>query len=384
MVNLSIVIPCHNEPDLVSSLDSLANCTSPQQNVNLIVVINSGERDAETVLLQNQSTESAANLWKESKPDWMELTCLHIKDVPHKIAGVGNARKIGMDYASQLHKAQSHVLVCFDADCTCSRNYLVAIENTFREPQIDLASIYFEHSEANTTPAIADYELFLRYHIQALKSTGYPWAIHTIGSSMAVRADSYIAFGGMNQRKAGEDFYFLHKILPYRNFIEINQCVVYPSSRSSDRVPFGTGHAVAKFNQATCKTYYTYDPRIYLEIKKLIEAIQLADIKHPLTVDLFPSRIKSFLHAEKLPKTLPNFLKQSKTDEQYRTSIFRWLNGIRMLKLIHTLRDQSYTNLPLNEAVGTFWKQHQGQLLNQSNYEWLIKFRTLDRYGLSS
>lgn len=45
----------------------------------------------------------------------------------------------------------------------------------------------------------------------------------------------------MNQRKAGEDFYFLHKFSILDQLGEINVEIVLPLARSSDRVPFGTG-----------------------------------------------------------------------------------------------------------------------------------------------
>jgi len=111
-------------------------------------------------------------------------------------------------------------------------------------------SIYFEHPiagnefEANIYEGIINYELHLRYYYQALKYCGLQYAFHTVGSSMVVRSSAYQKQGGMNKRKAGEDFYFIHKIIALGNFSELNSTVVYPSPRISDRVPFGTGKAI--------------------------------------------------------------------------------------------------------------------------------------------
>src|SRR5213594_3575687 len=88
--------------------------------------------------------------------------------------------------------------------------------------------------------AIAAYELHLRYYVRALRYAGFPYAHHTIGSCMAVRADVYKKQGGMNKRQAGEDFYFLQKIIPLGHFTDLTETKVIPSSRPSDRVPFGT------------------------------------------------------------------------------------------------------------------------------------------------
>jgi hypothetical protein len=139
------------------------------------------------------------------------------------------------------------VIACFDADCTCDPNYLAATENFFQsQPSAPGASIYFEHPlDGENREPIALYELHLRYYVEALRYAGFPHAYHTIGSSMAARADPYFKQGGMNKRKAGEDFYFLHKIIPLGGFGEINDTRVIPSPRASHRVPFGTGRAPA-------------------------------------------------------------------------------------------------------------------------------------------
>ena len=65
----------------------------------------------------------------------------------------------------------------------------------------------------NSYKAVWLYELHLRYYKQALQFTGFPYYYHTIGSAFAVNAEVYCKQGGMNRQKAGEDFYFLQKII---------------------------------------------------------------------------------------------------------------------------------------------------------------------------
>lgn len=379
-MKLFVVIPCYNEPNVVSSLQSIADCNPPTLPVTVIVVVNS-ELDCEpAVIQQNERSLQEIRNWQSTKPAWIELEILNIKDVPNKIAGVGNARKTGMDHGFELAEGKhDSILICYDADCTCTENYLTAIEDAFEaNPNHDVATIYFEHNNLSSE-AIVDYELFLRYHYQGLKYTGYPYAYQTIGSSMAVRADTYQQFGGMNQRKAGEDFYFLHKLIPYRQVFEINNCVVYPSSRTSDRVPFGTGHAVAKFDESICKTYYTYHPTIYAEIRKCIQLIEKATMETGLDVNQMPTDIQLFLTHQKFQKALIQFTKQTKSDVLFRQAIYRWLNGFRMLKLVHFLRDQSLTNIPIPHAVSQFWTMNYNTKLSLTNKEWLERFRKLEK-----
>ena len=73
-----------------------------------------------------------------------------------------------------------------------------------------------------------------------MKYSNLPYSFHTIGSAFALTASAYTRQGGMNRRKAGEDFYFINKLIKGEIFGEINDTKVIPSPRISDRVPFGT------------------------------------------------------------------------------------------------------------------------------------------------
>ena len=94
----------------------------------------------------------------------------------------------------------------------------------------------FESFEPVVYDAITQYELHLRYYLNAVRSTGYPYAYHTVGSSFTVRADVYCKEGGMNRRQGGEDFYFIQKVAQRGNFSECNATRVVASPRPSDRV----------------------------------------------------------------------------------------------------------------------------------------------------
>ena len=64
-LGMLIVIPCHNEPDLLETLESLEKCTQPQQAVEVIVVINAGEQHSAEIHAQNQATRSEFEAWNK-------------------------------------------------------------------------------------------------------------------------------------------------------------------------------------------------------------------------------------------------------------------------------------------------------------------------------
>ncbi|MGE3825957.1 MAG: glycosyltransferase family 2 protein, partial [Bacteroidia bacterium] len=283
-LGLVIVIPCHNEQHLLRTLNSLAACALPKCKVEVIVVINAAENSSEEILKENTFTEVELQRWI-IRNESAALRCFYIANnaLPAKDAGVGLARKIGMDEAVRRFDASGNengVIVCLDADCTVESNYLTALENHFLlHPSATGCSVYFEHPLEGTefTPQVYEgiirYELFLRYYNCGLRFSGYPFAWHTIGSSMAVRTKIYQQQGGMNKRKAGEDFYFLTKLFPLGGFTELNDTAVFPSPRPSERVPFGTGKAINKWLEEGTNNLPTYHPKTFTDLAELVELV---------------------------------------------------------------------------------------------------------------
>ena len=282
-VKIIVVIPCFNETDLISSLAALKVCEQPQCNVEVITVINAGTLYNDKLKNQNLKTLSKAENWANQNNS-EELTFHFIlnNELPKKHAGVGLARKIGMDEAVARFDSLGidGTIVCFDADSNCEPNYLVEIEKHFNTyPKTPGCSIHYEHPiegtefEQNIYDGIINYELFLRYYNQALLYCGFPFAFQTVGSSMAVRSSVYQKQGGMNKRKAGEDFYFIHKIILLGGFTNLTTTKVIPSPRISDRVPFGTGKAIGDWIESEADSYATYDIRIWHILKSFVDII---------------------------------------------------------------------------------------------------------------
>ena len=173
--------------------------------------------------------------------------------------GVGLARKTGMDEAVRRFNSIDNpdgVILNLDADCLVEKNYFVSVCNELLKKKDRTAcSIYFEHPlSGNDFPEniykyITLYELHLRYYFQGLAYSGFPYVFHTVGSAIAVKALPYIKAGGMNRRQAGEDFYFIQKLVPAGGYFNLNSTTVYPSPRASSRVPFGTGASIGKLSE---------------------------------------------------------------------------------------------------------------------------------------
>jgi glycosyltransferase involved in cell wall biosynthesis len=388
-----VVLPCHNEPDLISSLNALNNCESPCK-VEIIVVINASEDAPVAIKEQNIRTYNEALGWLEPKQPLDKVFHFILKnELPKKHAGVGLARKIGMDEAVRMFESVDKadgVILCFDADCTCSSTLLIEVYNYFQKsPKSPGCSINFEHPllgdlDDSVYTAITYYELHLRYYVDALKYAEFPYAYHTIGSSMAVRSSAYQKQGGMNRRKAGEDFYFLHKIIPLGHFGEINSTTVYPSPRASDRVPFGTGRAVGEWLAGEQEEYLTYHYQIFEDLKVFMNQVDSyfqVDEKglKELILDL-PRSISGFLVSLNFEKKLKEIQGQSTNLQSFRKRFFQWFDGFRVLKYVHFVRDSFYPNISTSTAVDwLFGKYGEGPPTELK--EKLIKLRSLDNEG---
>lgn len=358
-----IVIPCHNEPDLIGTLKSLLKCRMPSTPVEVIVVVNQ-KAGSEQLLLgkQNAETIELFKVWNEQlKNEALQFHIIEALDMPAKHAGVGLARKIGMDEALRRFDSigVNGTIVCLDADCRVSENYLIAIAKEFTQSSAGLGEVHFEHQfelehDKNLRNGIINYELFLHYYVEGLKKAGFPNAIQTIGSCMLVKASTYAKHGGMNKRKAGEDFYFLHKIIPHEEFIEVASATVYPSCRTSDRVPFGTGKAQQDWLDQETQEYMTYDPRVFYELKSLLDVVKsfyTDDIK--AVIQQLSEVPKDFIHQHSYVEKISLIKSNCKSLEQFKKQFFIWFDGFLCMKFVHFARDHYYPNRLIIDSVNT-------------------------------
>ncbi|MEO6882462.1 MAG: glycosyltransferase [Bacteroidia bacterium] len=363
-LGIVVVIPCFNESLLLNTLDALLNCTRSDCSTEIIVVLNASENADEKIIFQNNETKKYFLEWKKKHLDYkLKFYLIEACLLPKKYAGVGLARKIGMDEAYlrfEKSTQKNKIIACMDADSLCEKNYFTALENHFlKNPKTPACSIYFEHPvngnefSKEVYEGIIQYELFLRYYNQGLRYAGFPFAFHTIGSSMAVRAEVYKKQGGMNKRKAGEDFYFLQKIMLLGFFSELNETKIIPSPRPSNRVPFGTGKAIQKWLDEKNNSYSAYHPQSFIDIKKLFDTIESCYQKNNFSDFLLvlPNTVQLFLAENNFSERVKEWNENSTSKKYFLKRFFSWFDGFTMLKFMHYVRDEHYGLMDLQTTV---------------------------------
>lgn len=349
-LKLVIVIPCYDEKDLTVLLDDLYNCSIPENvDVEVYFIFNASKCDTivhETNLL---SYNIVLNYVINRKKLGLHIHPVLYNELPESRAGVGLARKIGMDEAYRRLKLAGHMdglIVNLDADCRILSNYFQALmkwsdENT----DYSGCSIYFEHplpSDSKLADGIVHYELHLRYYIEAQKYAGVPYAFQTVGSAMCIRAYVYEKIGGMNVRKAGEDFYFIHKIIKFGKYGNLNSTTIYPSARVSERVPFGTGRAMSE-HLIDRRYAFTYPIACFEILKVGLEIIT----KRLLEPDVMPYELEksnfevwnTFLRDQSFSTKWAEIYANCRTAESRVKRFYLWFDGFRLMKFCHFYRD---------------------------------------------
>ncbi len=386
------VVPVFNEPKLEDTLISLSKLQLPRCGAEIIFVVNCPENSSACILDQNKASITLIEKYAKTINSNIKIHTLDYPALPKKHAGAGLARKKGMDEALHrfnfLNKPHG-IITCTDADCLVDENYFIEIEKFFKNnPQARGGSVHFEHRvfeegmSADDSKRIMSYELHLRYLNQALRYVKFPYAFQTIGSAFAVRADVYASLGGMNKRKAGEDFYFLHKVIEGGGFHDIADTCIYPSSRSSDRVPFGTGAAVKGMVEQNNTDFFTYNFNSFLLLNDFLKSVDKFFYSNIKGVEL-DERMLVFLGKEGLFKDIENAKKISRDIATFTKHFFARFNAFKVVKFLNYSKANWFDNQPTIKEASKLYDIITKQNNNINDYAYLLKlYRELERTNI--
>ncbi len=315
------------------------------------------------------------------------------RELPAK-QGVGLARKIGADIALAMWSAnavESPWIHCTDADVALPTDYFeqplsasaeaVALTYAFRHVTEQAVretnrgagtageQSYTPLSRAAFVPlgraalvplgrAALEYEISLRYYVRGLEYAGSPFAFHTIGSTMAVRAEAYAQVRGFPKRLAAEDFYLLNKLAKVGHVEPVAGRPIELSSRISERVPFGTGRALSDASESQSRLLY--HPAIFDHLAAWQAALHRIarsprmdartalheiDIPSGIDLDVLVKALDSIGDLDGRPL-------RAKSEEVRLRQLQHSFDARRTLKLVHALRDAALPSIDLLTAVG--------------------------------
>lgn len=282
-----------------------------------------------------------------------------------KQEGVGWARKTLFDHILGA-SGTNDIVVSMDADTEFGSNYLASLTRTFTtHPQWIALTVPYYHrltGEETADRAMLRYEIYMRHYALNMLAIDSPYAFTAIGSAIAVRADALRKIGGITPMKSGEDFYLVQKLRKMGNIGTWNEECVYPATRFSNRVPFGTGPAMLKGAGGDWDSYPIFSQQSF---QKIADTYKVIDRLFTEDID---TEFVRFLQQQFKTKDLWGPLrKNNKTVEQFRRAFHEKADGLRILQFLRqehlkentsdnytlTTKNSTMVGLPISSPTGS-------------------------------
>ena len=316
------LIACINQPDEWWKLpDKIEQCTNNQKSIKIL-----SQESQFPITIIDKSTKG--NGWQG------------------KQKGVGWARKLAMDKAETL-ALESDLIVSVDADTEYPKDYFLSIVDIFsKNPKIvGLSNPYYHRltQDKKANLAILRYEIYMRNYAINMLIINNPYHYTALGSAMATSVINYNRVGGISPKSSGEDFYFLQKLSKFGHLAHWNKTKVFPASRFSDRVNFGTGPAMIKGNAGDWSSYPIYHFKLFEKVKSTYALFSLLfndDMDTPMTTFL-----QNQLKKKEIWKPLR---KNYKTKEQFVKACSTLVDGLRILQFLKKDTELNECNESLN------------------------------------
>ena len=287
------------------------------------------------------------------------------KGWPPKGHGIGFARKLLMDSISAVAN-ENDIIISMDADTVFDNEYFSSVaENLRLNPAASAISVPYYHRlsfNAELDRAMLRYEIYMRAYAVNMWRIKSPYCFTALGSAIALPVWAYRAVGGMTPKLSGEDFYFLQKIVKTGRLLHWNGDIVYPATRLSDRVYFGTGPALIKGIDGDWSSYPVYHHQLYDSVAdtcKTFAKLYKQDVTTPL--DAFLMRKFGELPWEALRK---NF----KTVDHFVRACHEKIDGLRILQFLKESQpsDEKVSEQALSELLKSFKSQFP-ELISDGN-----------------
>jgi len=334
---MHIAIPAMNEREL---LPKTLECIFKQtfRNFRIWICVNQPnhwwrEPDKKNICINNGKTlDYLRTLQSENR-------CLHIIDCSSrgkgwlgKSFGVGQARKTLMDTISVQAKPDD-ILVSLDADTLIPEDYLESVREIFEKaPEAVACSNPYYHNltgDEVLDRAMLRYEIYMRHYAINMWRIGSPYSFTALGSAISLPIWAYRKVGGITAKKSGEDFYFLQKLRKAGYIVNYNRVRVFPATRYSDRVFFGTGPALIKGSLGHWESYPIYNYTLFDSVQET----------YRLLPELFHSAVEtpmsSFLNNQfGEPDIFAPLRKNHKKPEQFVKACHDKIDGLRILQYL--------------------------------------------------
>lgn len=248
--------------------------------------------------------------------------------------GVGWARKVLIDEILKIAH-DDDIIVSLDADTRFNEKYFEIIVHKFSSFQnaTALSNPYYHPltTDRELNRLMLRYEIYMRYYALNLWRIHSPYCFTALGSAISFPVGAYRKVSGVAPKFSGEDFYLLQKLRKSGRVIHLNEESVYPATRYSSRVFFGTGPALIKGRTGDWTSYPFYKPELFDMISSLYQDF------HVLYEKNIPTAADEFIRVSfgQDPGNLWDELRQNNPDKlRFVHSCHIKFDGLRILQFL--------------------------------------------------
>ena len=341
--NQAIVIPSYSEFEFLPDTLESINQNKPEllNQTLVLVVVNNANNSPQSIKDNNQLTIRKINRNNYQFPHAVIDAASSGLELPLKHAGVGLARKIGMDLVLPHLLSSKSLIFCTDADTKVSPDYLSKVTQYFDSHNTSAAVIGFDHLQSEDSAindAIGKYENFLKTTAEKMKNAGSPYGYVSMGSTIVCTAEAYCAVGGMSRKKATEDFYFLQELTKYCGVHNIPETLVFPSPRPISRVYLGTGYRMEQIQKGFDITNLYYSDDAYRYLSKWLQLgghaweKSLNDLLKDIKL-IHPNLI-GFLKIEGIETIWSKIQNNAPSELHFKEQFHRWFDGLKTIRFL--------------------------------------------------
>lgn len=279
--------------------------------------------------------------------------------------GVGRARKLGFDAALSLHRSgnlSGSYCGSLDADVQVAPNYWDVLCQHSDGALPRYGALLFDYEHVPSGRELVDrtmqgVELHFRCFVLGLAHAGSPWAYHALGSALAVSLPHYAIVRGVPNRLAGEDFYLLQKLGRVAPLARVGEVPIAIQTRTSDRVPFGTGPVLAESlskDKTQNAEVMTYAPRVYTSLREYLSLLEqwIVQGAPPQNFEISSWDPELVSSATSLSERMSRSLNQCKTADTRRRRLHESFGALATLQFVRRMSARSTPMVRVEEAAG--------------------------------
>ena len=130
-----------------------------------------------------------------------------------------------------------------------------------------------------------------------------------------------------------------------------------PSPRPSDRVGFGTGPVIGKFQRGETAELKTYHPDVFSDLKEFLSSVPSLYTANQqswqLVLENYPAAVRAYIQHEFISR-MEEIRRNSARESTFIKRFYRWFNMFRTLKYMNYAHQHHYSRITVLAAAREF------------------------------